>query len=277
MSDAMDNPPRQPAIAGTTRLYVIVGDPVAQVKSPPVYNARFVRAGMDTVFIPAHVPSDGFEETMAAIMRLGNVDGLMVTVPFKARIMALMNRVLPMGEKGGAVNAARREADGTWTGDMFDGTGLMRGLKNRGIAVKGRSVMLVGAGGAGSAVAVALADAGAAAVSICDADAHKAAALATRVMRHYPACIVRHGPATLEGHDTFINATPIGMAAGDGWPVPLDGLRPDMLVVDIVAKPETTPLMAHARTLGCTVVGGRAMLEGQVDEVCAFYRVGTSG
>jgi shikimate dehydrogenase len=272
----MSDSPSQPVIEGASRLYVIVGDPVAQVKSPPVYNAKFAAAGMGTVMVPAHIPSDHFEETMRGLMRLGNLDGLMVTVPFKSRIMPLVDRVLPMGQKVGAINAARREKDGTWTGDMFDGTGLIRGLTSRSISMKGRKVMLVGAGGGGSAVAIAVADAGAAAVSVFDADGAKAEAVAGRIAQHYPACIARHGAVAFEGHDTFINATPIGMAPGDGPPVPLDGLRPDMLVIDIIMKPEVTPLMAHARTLGCTVVGGKAMLEGQAEQVAEFYRIGAA-
>lgn len=265
----------QPVIDGASRLYIIIGDPVAQVKSPGVYNARFAEAGMNTVFVPAHVPAAHFDEVMRGIMQIGNLDGLMVTLPHKARMIPLVDRVLPMGAKVGAINAIRREADGTWTGDMFDGTGLIRGLANRSIFMKGRKVMLVGAGGGGSAVAIAVADAGAAAVSLFDADKAKAEALAARITQHYPSCIVRHGAVAFEGHDTFINATPIGMALGDGPPVPLDGLRPDMLVIDIIMKPEVTPLMAHARTLGCTVVGGKAMLEGQAEQVAEFYRIGT--
>lgn len=270
----MSQTAQQSAIDGATRLYVIIGDPVAQVKSPGIYNPRFAAAGMNTVFVPAHVLSDHFEETMRGLMRLGNLDGLMVTVPFKARIMPFADRVLPMGAAVGAINALRRETDGTWTGDMFDGTGLIRGLANRSVSMAGRRVMLVGAGGAGSAVAVAVADAGAAAVSIVDADGARAEALAARVARAYPACRTRHGTLAFEGHDTFINATPIGMAPGEGPPVPLDGLRPDMLVIDIIMKPETTPLMAEARSLGCMVIGGRAMLEGQAELVAEFYRIG---
>ncbi len=79
---------------------------------------------------------------------------------------------------------------------------------------------------------------------------------------------------TFDDHDPLINATPIGMAPGDGPPVPLDGLRADVLVIDIIMKPETTPLMAEARARGCNVVGGKAMLEGQAEQVVAFYRIG---
>ncbi len=81
--------------------------------------------------MPVHVSSAHFDETMRGIMRFGNLDGLMVTVPFKSRIMPFVDRVVPMGAKVGAINAIRREVDGTWTGDMFDGTGLIRGLANR--------------------------------------------------------------------------------------------------------------------------------------------------
>lgn len=273
--EVMTNPLNQQVlIDGATRLYAIIGDPIAQVKSPGVFNPRFAAAGMNTVKIPVHVHPDRFEETVRGLMAIGNLDGMMVTVPYKARVIPLLDHVLPMAAKVGAVNAMRREKDGSWTGDMFDGRGLVRGLSERDIRLDGRRIMLIGAGGGGSAVAVAVADAGAAKLSIFDVDPAKAAALADRVAKAYPACRVSAGAPEIAGHDTLINATPIGMAPGDGFPAPLDGLTADMLVVDIIMKPEVTPLLAHARGLGCVALGGKVMLEGQAEEVARFFGIG---
>jgi shikimate dehydrogenase len=265
----------QAIIDAGTRLYAIIGDPILQVKSPLVLNPRFVKAGMDAVMLPVHVRPDGFEATVRGLMALGNLDGMVVTLPYKTRILPLLDTVLPMAAKVGAANAMRREPDGRWSGDMFDGRGLVSGLRAAGVTLERRRVMLIGAGGAGSAVAVALADAGVTALSIFDVDPTKAAALADRVAAAFPACDVHAGLAKLTGHDTLINATPIGMAPGDGLPVPVDGLTADMLVVDIIMKPETTPLLAHARGIGCRTFNGRVMLDGQADELIRFFQAGS--
>lgn len=268
------NPAEQIIIDGTTRLFAIIGDPIAQVKSPRVLNPRFVATGMDAVMIPVNVRPDHFEATVRGLMAIGNLDGIVVTVPYKSRILPLIDDVLPMAQQVGAANALRREPDGRWCGDMFDGRGLVRGLGKADVRLAGRRVMLIGAGGAGSAVAVALADAGIAALTIFDVDADKATALANRVRSAYPACAVRAGAVDLAGHDTLVNATPIGMAPGDGLPAPIDGLSADTMVVDVIIKPEITPLLAAARARGCRTFNGRIMLEGQADELAAFFGAG---
>ena len=74
-------------ITGATRLYAIIGDPIAQVRSPEVFTERFAAAGMDAVLVPVHVPRDRFDAIVPALMALGNLDGLLVTVPFKARMV----------------------------------------------------------------------------------------------------------------------------------------------------------------------------------------------
>ncbi|MDE2006181.1 MAG: shikimate dehydrogenase, partial [Rhodospirillales bacterium] len=112
-----------PAISGRTRLFGIVGDPIAQVGSPGAFNPRIAALGADAVLVPLHVPAASFETAMAGLMRLGNLDGLLVTVPFKQRALPLADRVCPVAALVGAANALRRDADGRWTADMFDGVG----------------------------------------------------------------------------------------------------------------------------------------------------------
>jgi shikimate dehydrogenase len=265
--------PLQALIGGSTRLFAIIGHPIAQVRSPQTFNPRLAAAGHDAVLVPMHVEPDHFDETVRGLKRLANLDGLIITVPYKSRILPYVDRVLPMAEAVGAVNAMRREPDGGWSGDIFDGVGLMHGMREQGEDPRGRRVMLLGAGGAGSAVAVALAQAGAAAVTIHDVDAGRAEALAARVKRLYPSCNTRAGAPDLNTHDTLINATPIGMAEDDPLPIPIGQLRPEMLVVDIIMKPEITRLAAAARDRGCKTLPGRTMLEGQAAELMRFFGV----
>lgn len=261
-------------INGETRLYAIIGDPIAQVKSPQVLNPRFAAAGVHAVMVPVHVKPRLFEETVQGLMAIGNLDGMIVTVPYKTRIMPFIGNVLPMAARVGAANALRREIDGNWSGDMFDGRGLIRGLNDAVVAIGGRRIMLVGAGGAGSAVAVALADAGAAAITIFDVDAGKARALVDRVAAAFPACAVRTGRVQIPGHDTLINATPVGMAPEDGLPMALDGLQPDILVIDVIHKPGVTEFLDQACALGCRTFDGHVMLHGQAEELARFFGIG---
>ncbi|HXP77530.1 MAG TPA: NAD(P)-binding domain-containing protein [Stellaceae bacterium] len=266
----MSATPELPIVDGATRLYGIIGDPIVQVGSPRLYTERFRAAGRNAILVPLHVLPDRFEETVRGLKALANLDGLVITVPYKARILTFVDRLLPMGEKVGAINAMRRESDGGWTGNMFDGRGLVKAVRTEGHAVEGRRVMLIGAGGVGSAIAVALAEAGAAAITISDLEPTRATALAERVARSVAGCRIVAGAPTAEGHDMIVNASPVGMRAGDGLPAPLGPLDPKTLAFDVVVSKEPTPFMRHARSFGCATLGGYAMMPAQVDEAIAF-------
>lgn len=264
------------SITGATRLFGIIGDPIAQVKSPELYTARFAAAGLDAVMVPMHVPADRFDDIVPALMRIANLDGIIVTVPFKTRILPHLDKLGPSAQAVGAVNAMRREPDGSWFGDIFDGIGFVRGAQQRGHRLQGRRVTLFGAGGAGSAVACALADAGVAAIDVIDAIPAKAGALADRLAKHFPACASREAEAIHSDRDMIVNASPVGMHAHDGLPGDIGRLTPDVLVGDVVIVSSRTALIRMAQAAGCPWVEGRDMLGGQVDALLAFFRVPAS-
>jgi shikimate dehydrogenase len=257
-------------VDGATRLFCIIGDPVAQTGSPRVFSARFRAAGRNAILVPFHVPDAAFASAVRGIMALGNLDGIIVTVPYKARMLAFADRVLPTARAVGAVNALRRDPDGRWSGDMFDGRGMVRAIGTRGHVVAGRNALVIGAGGAGSAIACALAEAGAASITLADIDEGKAGALAARVAAIAPGCALRVGPATSDGIDLMINASPVGMKPDDGLPAPLGKLAPQVVVADVVLA-EETPLLRHAAACGCPTVRGLEMMLGQVEEMLAFF------
>ena len=126
---------------------------------------------LNAVLVPALVPAEHFDKIIPGLMALGNLDGLLVTVPFKARMVPFASRLGATAQCISAVNALRREADGSWTGDMFDGEGFLRGVERKGERIRGRRVLMFGAGGAGSAVACALAGAGVESIGIVDPNA----------------------------------------------------------------------------------------------------------
>jgi shikimate dehydrogenase len=262
-----------PIVNGATRLYGIIGDPIEQVKSPEAFTARFRAAGQNALLVPLHVKPESFDETVHALKKLANLHGLIATLPYKARVLAHVERVLPTGRRVGAINAMRRDADGQWSADMFDGKGFLAGIRSVGVEPKGQRVLLLGAGGAGSAIADALAEAGARSITVFDQDQDRAAALWRNIKQHHPrvACVI--GQPALADHDVLVNATPVGMAAGDGLPAEFGPLPARLFVADIVPRAEGTLLLERARASGCRTMAGRAMVDGQVEEIARFFGV----
>ncbi len=264
--------PAQSVIIGSTRLYAIIGDPIAQVGSPRVFNPIMARSGVDAVLVPMRVAAKDLATAWAGLKAIGNFDGVIFTIPHKIPMTKLVDTVLTTGKLVGAVNAARREKDGRWTADMFDGRGCVRGLRDTlGFDPDGKSALVVGAGGAGSAVACALAEAGARRMTIADTVGARAGRLARVVTGTYTATAAQTGAADPKGHDLIVNCTPLGMKPDDLLPLDAGALKKSMTVVDIVLLPEPSKLLAAATAKGCQVMNGLAMLKGQAMEVSRFF------
>jgi shikimate dehydrogenase len=262
---------RPQLVDGATRIYGIIGDPVWQVKSPTVFNEKFRKLGKNAVMIALHAKPEHFDASMRGLKALANLDGLLITLPYKKTVLAHVDHILPAAKRVGAANALKREKGGRWSGDMFDGKGFLGGMRASGNDPKAMSVMLIGAGGAGSAIADALAEAGASAITIFDRNIEKSRTLAARVRDAHPSCNVEVGPATVAGKNMLVNATPTGMAPGDGLPADLGPFQPQLFVADIVPTPEITPLLALAGRSGCKTMNGQAMVAGQAEEILRFF------
>lgn len=252
-------------ISGTSAIYLMLADPIGQVRSPVLINEMFAHEGIDAVMVPLNVAADGIDDFWVGLKRLKNVRGLIVSVPFKAAARRLSDRAGPHATLIGTANAVRREADGSFTCENFDGLGFVAALKKSGHDIAGRRALLAGAGGAGSAIAFVLASEGTAVLTIADAETDRAKALAAAVSRAYPKVRAAAGPADPEGHDLVVNATPMGMKPEDPFPLAVQNLNPAMTVMDIVMKPRETALLARAREIGCPVQYGAAMTDSQMD------------
>ena len=258
-------------ISGATRLYAIIGDPIAQVRSPETFSERFAAAGVDAVLVPLHVPAATFDVIVPGLLGLSNLDGLLVTVPFKARMSSFATRLGTTAKTVGAVNALRREADGSWSADMFDGVGFVRGAERKGERIRGRRVVLFGAGGAGSAIACALADAGVKSIDIIDTEPLKANSLVEKLQRPFPECALSAVDGMPREFDMVVNASPVGMRPDDGLPGEIGALDSDVLVGDVVITAAPTPIVQHAMRFGCRWVDGRDMHGGQIDALMRFF------
>ena len=255
-------------ISGTTRLYAILGDPIAKVRTPEHFNSVFAERGIDAVMLPVEVNAIDLPGVVAGLKKVRNLDGIILTMPHKAAMCALVDELMPTGRAVGAINVARREPDGRWSGDMFDGRGYTGALARRGIAPRGKRVHMIGAGGVARAMAFALADEGVGAFSLFDLDSARARALAEDLRRHFQVDAEVGGePAKA---DVVVNATPLGMKENDPLPCDVAGLASGTVVSDVTTKPEITPFLAAARARGFTVTSGRDMFEAQVRLIGAF-------
>jgi shikimate dehydrogenase len=257
-------------LSGSTSLYAILGDPIAQVASPRLFNEAFQRRGIDAVLVAMHVPPAALRAQVEAFRVVRNFAGLVVTVPHKIEVSSLVDRLGRQARSTGALNAIAKDGDGSLVGENFDGVGFVRGLDEAGHRIAGRRVLVVGAGGAGRAVAHALAGAGIAALGIADVDAGRRASLLASLREVAPDLEVTESRATAEGFDAVVNCTPVGMREDDPFPLDVSALGPSHLVADIVLKPSVTRLLREAATRGCATQPGLPMLEGQVDAVIDF-------
>lgn len=251
-------------ISGATRLFAILGDPVLQVRTPELFNALMASRGADAVMVPVQVGSADLAAVVAGLRRMENLSGFIVTVPHKTAMPALCDAVSAAAAAVGAVNAVRRHPNGRLEGAILDGIGFVKGLERAGLSPRGRSVFMAGAGGAARAIAFALAEAGAARLGICNRTAARVQELRERLVRsgHGIEVVDAADPA---GWDLVVNATSLGMAAGDPLPLDPSRLSPAQAVAEIIMKPPLTPLLLAARERGCEIVTGAPMLECQIE------------
>lgn len=243
---------------GSSRVYFIVGDPIAQVKSPAGVSQALQATGLNALCIPAHVAPADLLAWTAGVSRSKNVDGIIVTVPHKLACFELCATTSERGTFLHSVNTLRRNADGSWHGDMFDGLGYVKAMALKGCQLRGKKALLVGAGGAGSAIAYSLATAGLHVLAIHDEDRARRATLVQRLAALGP-CRVVAGSTDPTGFDIAINATPMGMQVGDPYPIDASQFTPDMFVGCVVTAPAVPPMIAAARAAGCNTLTGADM------------------
>lgn len=259
-------------ITGTTKVFYMIAHPIDHVRAPEVMNPVFASRGIDAVMVPVHFTPDDFATGWAAMKRTRNLGGIVVSVPHKERACALSDEVEEAARQLGAANVIRRSEDGRMIATNLDGRGFLRGMLNDGRDARGRRALMVGAGGAGKAIAFGLASSGCASLRISDVEEDRAQSLATEIARYYPHLDVRASDNGLEAVDLVVNATPCGLhPKTDPLPVDVAGLRPDMIVADIIMKPRETPLLKAATSMGCDVRHGAGMLDSQIDLMVSYF------
>jgi shikimate dehydrogenase len=273
----MSAPDQVNYVSGKSRLFAILGHPIAQVRSPEMVTAEIVSRGFNGILVPMHVLPDDFEAVMLALMKLPNLDGLIFTIPFKARAIQFAQTIGPNATTVGAINALGRDGSTGWRGEIFDGLGCVEAFRRRGVSFRGQRVMLIGAGGAGSAIGVAVAHEQPAAMRLFDPDEARVRALAAKIAGVSPQTVIEIGQPSIADRDILMNASPVGML--DNARLPFDGalvpakLPRQLIVFDAIVMPETTPLLALAEASGCTIIRGREMMRGQIARIVDYFGV----
>ncbi len=260
-------------ISGNTQLIAHLGYPTGGFKAPMIYNPWFARQQVDVKVVPTGVKPEALATVVPALFTLTNIIGALVTMPHKIATCGLVQRLSPTATIAGACNAIRREADGTLSGDMFDGDGFVLGIRRKGFQPEGARALVVGCGGVGSAIAASLAAAGVRALTLYDSRADAAHALASRLRQHYPLLDISLMQRDPQGHDLVVNATPLGMKAGDPLPLDPQRLTPGTWVGEVVMTQAVTPLLQAAEARGCPVQRGTDMLFEMIPAYLRFFNL----
>ena len=269
-------------ISGHTGLLALIGSPVGHSGSPAMYNYSFEKLGLDYAYVAFDIKEDGVKGALDA-MRLFNMRGMNVTMPDKVEAAHHMDELSPAAQIIGAVNTIVNE-DGKLIGHMTDGEGFVNNLKDHGVSVIGKKMVIAGGGGAATAIQVQCALDGAKEITIFnkkDSFFERTLATADKIRAAVPECVVNvyeiddagKLKEELVSADIFVNATIVGMKPMENQSIitDLSLLRSDLVVADIVYNPEETKLLKDAKAAGCTCVGGKGMLVWQGASAFKLY------
>lgn len=258
-------------ISGQTGVYALIGSPVGHSASPKMYNYCFEKLGLDCVYVAFDVKKDGVKEALDA-MRLFKIRGINVTMPDKEAAAGFVDELSPAAKMIGAVNTIVND-DGKLIGHITDGEGFVNNLKDHGVSIIDKKIVVAGAGGAGKAIIAQCAIDGAKEVTILkrkNKTFDETIQMAEKIMCEVPGCKVRVCDIEndemvrtfIASCDIFVNTTNVGMKPNQDESVIKDAsiLRSGLVVADIVYNPEETKLLKDARMAGCTCVGGKGML-----------------
>jgi len=245
--------------------------------SPAMHNAAFQELNLDFVYVAFRVRKNELREAIVGAKSLG-IRGLNVTMPHKSAIMKYLDEIDPTARSIGAVNTILNDK-GRLLGYDTDGVGALKALKENGISLNGKKLLLLGAGGAGKAIAFHAAQ-DVEELKILNRTTQKAKDLAEVLRKNFGKKIDGNSLSAktirkeLEDADILVNATSVGMhPKEDQSLIDPSWLRPNIYVMDIVYNPVETKLAKDAKSVGAKVVSGVEML---VYQGAASFEIWTS-
>jgi 3-dehydroquinate dehydratase/shikimate dehydrogenase len=249
-----------------TKVFGVIGDPIAHSLSPHIHNAAFRKEGINAVYVPFRIPADELKETLREFDWL-DIQGYSVTIPHKEAIAGMVSHVDANVTDSGAANTLYRNPQGKWCAVNTDYEAALAVLREKvaetgGGSLEGKRVMLLGAGGVAKAIGLALTRAGAA-ITIANRSKDRGKALAEQLNCQHLGWENRGTPFV----DILVNCTPIGMWPDtESTPFSQNWLRDGMIVFDTIYNPETTLLIKEAKTHFCHTISGLEMFVRQAAE-----------
>jgi len=239
----------------------VIGSPIAHSKSPQLHGHWLKVNGLKGFYIPMDVATDDLKSVLRTMPKMGFV-GVNVTVPHKEKVMELADLVTDRATLIGAANTLIFRKDGKIHADNTDGYGFIQNLKENAPdwRPKAGPAAVLGAGGAARAVVASLLDAGVPEIMISNRTRVRAEALQADFGSRLTVVDWVQAGNMLEDALTVVNTTSLGMIGKPPLRVPLDGLRQEAVVTDLVYAPLKTRLLLEAEKAGCATVDGLGML-----------------
>lgn len=249
----------------------VIGSPIAHSKSPQLHRHWLETYGIAGHYIPMDVAHGDLESVLRHLPKAGFV-GVNLTIPHKETVMKIADLITDRAILIGAANTLIFRKDGKIHADNTDGYGFMENLRAGAPGWNPRSgpAAVFGAGGAARAVISSLLDAGAPEILLANRTRVRAEQLAKEFGSRLRVYDWLQAGNMLDDAALVVNTTSLGMIGKPELRVPLDGLRPQTVVTDLVYTPLKTKMLAAAEAAGCVTVDGLGMLLHQA--VPAFER-----
>ena len=245
-------------------LSACLGDPVDGNPTGVMQEAAFAACGLNWRYLTIRVKDGDLEQAFAG-MKAMDFSCCNLTMPHKRTIIPLLDGLTQAAQIIGAVNTVFRDGD-RWLGENTDGKGFVRAMQKAGVALEGKRVTILGAGGAARAISVECALAGAASITVINRSKTNGTELAELINTHTPARAqyLPWTPAMKIPADTqiLVNATCVGLHPNvtDKPDIDYSTIQPDMVVSDVVFNPVDPLFLQEARKRGARTVSGIGML-----------------
>lgn len=259
---------------GNTLVVPIIGDPVAQVATPDLWNREFRANGIDAICVPIHLKPSGLPQFIDWVRHAENVPGFLSTIPHKKELAQLCDSRRGEVDIVGAANAVRKNKDGTLEGAMFDGVGMVSAIQLAGADFEAACVHVIGAGAAGSAIAYEALRCGAKQISMQDPCADTSTSVVTKLKSIFPDRIIQTNECDMLSYQVIINASPMGGSATDPLPCQLIPELSKAIVADAVTEPAETRFLTLAKQIGLQTVSGKEMAAAQACHMQRYLGIG---
>lgn len=254
-------------ITGKTKVVGVIGHPIEHSMSPPMHNNAFKELNMDYVYVAFHVLPENIEKLIESCKTL-DIKGLNVTIPHKTSVIPFLDEIDPTAKKIGAVNTIQFK-NGIAKGFNTDGIGAIKSIQEY-TTLKGKNVLIIGAGGASKAISFTLINENINSLVIANRSKENACNLIENIrmqcdFEEISYVDIKDSSELIDDVDIIINTTPIGMYPKHEVepPIKTDKINEKHIVMDVIYNPLETTLLKEARLNGATTINGTSMLINQ--------------